>query len=216
MVPPLRALARRPRLLVAVAAGAVAGILLPAGPTTRLLVGWDCGILVHLVLVAAMMARADEEDLQRRAAREDAGAPLVLAFFALAALASLGAIAVELRNLRAGGGALALGNGVLAGATILLSWLFAHTMFAIHYAHDYYAGELDRKGLRFPGRTPPDYWDFLYFSFNLGAAAQTSDVQVESPRMRRFVLAHTVVSFLFNTAVLALAINIGASLLGGS
>lgn len=216
MVLPLRALASRPRLLAGVAAGLVAGILFPGGATTRLLVGWDCGILVHLLLVAAMMVRADEDDLQSRAAREEAGAALVLAFFALAALASLGAIAVELRNVRADAGALALGNGVLAGATILLSWLFAHTMFAIHYAHDYYAGEQDRKGLKFPGRAPPDYWDFLYFSFNLGAAAQTSDVQVESPRMRRFVLAHTIVSFLFNTAVLALAINIGASLLGGS
>jgi uncharacterized membrane protein len=89
-------------------------------------------------------------------------------------------------------------------------------MFGLHYAHDYYAGEDDRRGLKFPGDTAPDYWDFLYFSFNLGAAAQTSDVQIEAPRMRRFVLAHTIVSFLFNTGVLALAINVGASLVGGS
>ena len=86
-------------------------------------------------------------------------------------------------------------------------------MFALHYAHDFYAGEEDRRGLAFPGEERPDYWDFLYFSFNLGAASQTSDVQIEARRMRRFVLAHTILSFLFNTTVLALAINVGASLL---
>ena len=216
MAGPIRILTARPRLLIAAAFGIAVGLVVPAHSlATRLLLGWDCGIALHLVLVAVMMAQAGEEDLQRRAEREDAGAVLVLGFFALAALASLVAIGAELRNLKAEGGPMALGSGILVGATILLSWLFAHTLFGLHYAHDYYAGKDDRKGLKFPGKSAPDYWDFLYFSFNLGAAAQTSDVQVEAPRMRRFVLAHTILSFLFNTAILALAINVGASLLGG-
>jgi uncharacterized membrane protein len=216
MAGPIRILTARPRLLIAAAFGIAVGLVVPAHSlATRLLLGWDCGIGLHLVLVAFMMAQAGEEDLQRRAEREDAGAVLVLGFFALAALASLVAIGAELRNLKAEGGPMALGSGILVGATILLSWLFAHTLFGLHYAHDYYAGKDDRKGLKFPGKSAPDYWDFLYFSFNLGAAAQTSDVQVEARRMRRFVLAHTILSFLFNTAILALAINVGASLLGG-
>lgn len=216
-LPVIGVLTARPRLLVAAAIGIVVGALGPATAlSTRLLLAWDCAIMVHLVLVAAMMARADEADMQRRADREDAGAVLVLSFFGLAAFASLGAIVAELRTVKALPGAMAAGSAVLAGGTILLSWLFAHVLFGLHYAHDYYIGVEDRKGLKFPGKTAPDYWDFLYFSFNLGAAAQTSDVQIESQRMRRFVLAHTILSFLFNTAVLALAINIGASLLGGS
>lgn len=217
MANPFRILTARPRLVIAAVFGVAVGLLAPAHSLVpRLLLGWDCGIALHLVLVAIMMAQADKEGLQRRANREDAGAMLVLGFFALAALASLVAIGAELRNLKAEGGPMALGSGILVGATILLSWLFAHTLFGLHYAHDYYAGDDDRRGLKFPGRTAPDYWDFLYFSFNLGAAAQTSDVQIEAPRMRRFVLAHTVLSFLFNTAILALAINVGASLLGGN
>ena len=132
----------------------------------------------------------------------------------VAALASLAAIAVELHGIRDSGGArIEGGRLMLAGGTILASWIFVHTMFALHYAHDYYAGGDDRGGLKFPTDTPPDYWDFLYFSFTMGAASQTSDVTVVASRMRRFVLAHTILSFLFNTTVLALAINVGASLL---
>lgn len=215
-LPVLGPFAARPRLLIAGAIGLAIGALtfgLPA--TTRVLLAWDMFIASHLVLVAIMMAQSDQRDLDERAEREDPGAALVLVFFAIAALASLGAVLLELKAIRASGGSLAAASGALVGVTILLSWLFAHTTFGLHYAHDYYAGEEDRKGLKFPGDTPPDYWDFLYFSFNLGAAAQTSDVQIELQRTRRIVLAHTIVSFLFNTGVLALAINVGASLMGG-
>ena len=100
--------------------------------------------------------------------------------------------------------------------TILCSWLFVHTSFALHYAHEFYGEGRDDLigGLRFPEPNyDPDYWDFLYFAANLGAAAQTSDVMVTGQRMRRLVLAHTILSFLFNTTILALAVNVGASLL---
>lgn len=214
---PLRILTARPRLLIAAAFGIAVGLVVPAHALPmRLLLAWDSFIALHLLLVVVMMAQATPDDLQRRAEREDAGAALVLGLFAFAALASLGAIVAELRALKAESGPMAAGSVAVVGATILLSWLFAHTLFGLHYAHDYYAGEDDRRGLKFPGEKAPDYWDFLYFSFNLGAAAQTSDVQIEARRMRRFVLAHTIVSFLFNTGVLALAINVGASLLGGN
>jgi uncharacterized membrane protein len=96
---------------------------------------------------------------------------------------------------------------------ILCSWFFVHTIFAFHYAHEYYGDAGERRGLTFPHESKPDYWDFLYFSFNFGAAGQTSDVVIVSKRMRRRALGHILVSFLFNTTILALALNIGAGLL---
>jgi uncharacterized membrane protein len=211
----LRPLAARPRLIASAAVVVVAAVLMPGGfrLPTRFLIAWDCGIALYLVLVCIMMARSDHGAMQRRADQEDAGAATILALTVVAAIASIVAIAAELHGLHEAGGARPAGRLALAGTTILVSWLFVHTMFALHYAHDYYAGVDDRGGLKFPGERRPDYWDFLYFAFNLGAAAQTSDVAVEAARMRRFVLAHTILSFLFNTTILALAINVGASLL---
>ncbi|NNM72394.1 DUF1345 domain-containing protein [Enterovirga sp. DB1703] len=174
---------------------------------------YDIGVGLHVMLVWSMMALSSHADLQRRADKEDVGAVIVLALTMIAAIASFVAIGVELHSVKDLQEGRAPPRLALAAGTILLSWLFVHTTFALHYAHDYYAGADDRQGLRFPGEHRPDYWDFLYFSFNLGAASQTSDVVIEAPRMRRFVLAHTILSFLFNTTILALAINVGASLL---
>jgi uncharacterized membrane protein len=180
---------------------------------TRVLSAYDIAIGLHLVLVWSMMAVSSHADLQRRADQEDVGAVVVLALTVGAALASFVAIGAELHGVKDIQDGHSGSRLALAGGTILLSWLFVHTTFALHYAHDFYAGEDDRGGLKFPGESKPDYWDFLYFSFNLGAASQTSDVEVEASRTRRFVLAHTILSFLFNTTILALAINVGASLL---
>lgn len=203
----------RPRLLMAAAAAGAAAFLLPEMRwSTRAILSWDVGIGLHLALLAIMMARSNLDNLQVRA-DEDAGAAAVLGIATVAAVASLAAIGAELDGLKDAAGAAKGGRLALAGATILLSWLYVNAMFGIHYAHEYYRGKVDRQGLKFPGDGAPDYWDFMYFAFNMGAAAQTSDVAVEDRRMRRFVLAHTVVSFLFNTTILALAINVGASLL---
>ena len=210
----MRVFTGRPRLLVAAAAGIVAAFILPdMRLSTRLLGAYDVAVGLHIILVWSMMALSSHADLQRRADEEDVGAVFVLALTIAAATASFVAIGAELHGVKNVEEGKATTRLLLAGGTILLSWLFVHTMFALHYAHDYYAGEDDRRGLKFPGDQKPDYWDFLYFSFNLGAAAQTSDVKIEAPRTRRFVLAHTILSFLFNTTILALAINVGASLL---
>lgn len=204
----------RPRLLIGIVAGLLVGLLLPdTRLSARLLVAWDVATGLYLVLVAAMMARSDYDGIQRRADAEDPGAVLVLLLAVVASVTSLAAIGVELSGLDDAPAAEKPGRLLLVGATILLSWLFVHTTFALHYAHDFYHGVDDRRGLRFPGDENPDYWDFLYFSFNLGAAAQTSDVAVEAKRMRRLVLAQTILSFLFNTTILAFAINVGAGML---
>ena len=100
----------------------------------------------------------------------------------------------------------------LATVTIFLSWTFIHTIFALNYAHDYYGEHgAKRSGLKFPDDADPDYWDFVYFSFVVGMTCQVSDVAVASQPIRRTVIAHGVVSFFFNTALLALTVNIAAS-----
>ncbi|MDB5569449.1 MAG: hypothetical protein JWN93_632 [Hyphomicrobiales bacterium] len=203
----------RPRLVLSATAGLLAGLLLPGAfrATTRVLVGWDVGALLYLAIAWTMMARSSAQLMLKRAAAEDESALAILGLTAAAAVASLAAIAVELAGARSSGTSHAT-PFVFAGITVVCSWFFVHTVFAIHYAHDYY-GTRRARGLAFPDETAPDYGDFLYFAFTIGAAAQTSDVSVTGRAMRRLVLAHTVLSFFFNTAVLALAINVGAGLI---
>jgi uncharacterized membrane protein len=95
---------------------------------------------------------------------------------------------------------------------VLLSWTFTHTIFAIHYAHEYYEGSDDgvAKRLKFPGDEKPDYWDFVYYSFVIGTACATADVNVTSKNMRRMTTLHCAFAFFFNTTILALTVNVGA------
>lgn len=213
----LTAFWHRPRLLVSLGAGLAAYVLLLRlgldKAATRLLLAWDTGVIFFLILTWTMMTRSTLDRLQARADKEDEGAVLVLVLTVVAAVVSLGGIAAELQGIKLDKANEAL-RIALAGVTILASWLFVHTIFTLHYAHDYYAGEDARRGLDFPGdEDEPDYWDFAYFSFTIGAASQTSDVEVTARRTRRFVLAHTILSFFFNTTVLAFSINVGAGLL---
>jgi uncharacterized membrane protein len=218
----VQALRARPRLLVSAAiaaAVALVGVLFLRSRfelSSLLLIAWDAFTVSYLVLAFHMMARSDVDGMRRRAATQDEGAIFILLVTSLAAVASLAAIAIELHG--AGGNGSKTFRVGLAGLTILLSWLFVHTSFALHYAHEFYGEGRDDEigGLQFPKKGyEPDYWDFLYFAANLGAAAQTSDVMITSPAMRRLALAHTILSFLFNTTILALAVNVGASLLQG-
>ena len=205
----------RPRLLgSAVAALLVFAVLPSSWPVnSRVLVAWDIGVACYLFLAWTMAFRSSTAQMQAHAAQEDERAVVVLALTLAASVASLAAIAVELTNIHAGQGDRQGFHLTIAGITILCSWFFVHTIYAIHYAHEYYGDKGERRGLAFPHEGQPDYWDFLYFSFNLGAAAQTSDVVIVSRRMRRLTLAHTILSFLFNTTILALAVNVGAGLL---
>jgi uncharacterized membrane protein len=205
----------RPRLLGAAIISVLIFIVLPSEwpVNSRLLVAWDIGVVCYLAIACRMALHSSMAQMQERAAQEDEAAVVVLALTLAASIASLAAIAVELTNLQdiqAGQQGFHL---TVAGVTILCSWFFVHTIYAIHYAHEYYGDKGERQGLAFPHEKRPDYWDFLYFSFNLGAAAQTSDVVIVSKRMRRLALAHTILAFLFNTTILALAVNVGASLL---
>ncbi|MBS7699089.1 MULTISPECIES: DUF1345 domain-containing protein [unclassified Chelatococcus] len=216
----LNSLRARPRIIIflAIIIG-LAAVLPHSLPTSsRLLMAWDAGALVYLCLVAHMAYTADVAVMRRRAAVEDDGAIAILMFTIFASVMSLVAIVVEFSNV--GNLPLAIRNLhiALATVTILFSWLIVHVSFALHYAHEYYAREKHHPGIRFPSSEKgenfqPDYWDFMYFAANLGAAAQTSDVVIESRRIRRLVLCHTILSFLFNTAILAMGVNIAAGVI---
>lgn len=93
--------------------------------------------------------------------------------------------------------------------SLVLAWIFANSIFALHYAHLYYlqVEGRDQGGLEFPNGADPDYWDFFYFSFTLGMTFQTSDVVISGAHMRRIVLVHAIAAFLFNIGILAFAIN---------
>jgi uncharacterized membrane protein len=203
----------RARLYIAIAVGIAVALLLPEpmAATRRAVIGWDCGIVLYLVLILVMAVQATPRSMRARATLEDATRWVFLGLMAGAAWFSMFALLGILHDGRDASGHLSIALALLAGATILLSWMFAHTAFAVHYAHDYYADVTAERprGLLFPGdRADPDYWDFLYFSFVVGMTCQVSDVQVAARFWRRLVLAHGVLSFLFNTVVLALCINL--------
>jgi uncharacterized membrane protein len=210
----IRLIRARPRLFGSAVVALVVLLVLPAERRlpTRLLVAWDVGIALYLVLACHMMACSHVGEIRRRAAIQDEGRIGILVLTAAVAMASFGAIIAEL------GSSLGHGPGrqprqlVLATVTILLSWAFTHTIFALHYAHEFYTEDGGRGGgLVFPGNDVPDYWDFVYFSFVIGMTSQVSDVAVSCRPIRRTVAAHGVLSFVFNAALLALTVNIAAS-----
>ena len=180
-------------------------------PVTRFLVGWDVGLAVYLALAAQMMAGSDIRRIRRRAAAQDEGQAAILGLTVVAALVSVAAIFAQLGMEPGGGSARDPGRIVFVAATIMLSWAFIHTMFALHYAHEFYDKHAG-GGLAFPGgEQEPDYWDFVYFSFVIGMTSQVSDVGVTSREIRRTATVHGVVAFVFNVALLALTINLAAS-----
>jgi len=205
-----------PRLIIAAGVGAVAALMLPAsfGATTRGLLGWNAAVWLYLLLVGQMMLRADHHGLRRTAVAQAEGAGTVLAIVSVAAVVSLLGVVAELSAARQPGAPHAVPHVSLALATVTGSWLLLPVTFALTYASVYYRGA-QGSGLQFPGATAdslPDYVDFLYVAFTIAVAAQTSDVGVTTTAMRRVVLMQALLSFAFNTAILAFTINIAASL----
>jgi uncharacterized membrane protein len=206
---PVRVVYARPRTFISLCVGILVCLLLPGSLrlVTRLLIGWDALIAAYLVLVYAMMLGNDHQHIRRAAAMQDDGRFVILLVIAVGAFASIAAIVAELGTKR---GVVEL---TLAIATIALSWAAVHTTFALHYAHDYYRGQKP-GGLQFPSgdtHDHADYWDFVYFSFVIGMTAQVSDVGITDKTIRRTATAHGIVSFIYNTALLALTVNIAAS-----
>lgn len=206
----------RPRLTTALAAGIIVGFVVPGSHTwvTRALIGWNFAVWLYLVLIAVLLLRADHVRSRRIALAHAEGAITVLAVAIASALASLVGIVMELAAAKVPGTAHPVTHIVLALSTVVGGWLLLPTLFTLTYASIYYVTE-HKAGLRFPDADPayrPNYGDFLYFSFTLAVASQTSDVCVTCPRMRRLVLLQSVLSFILNTTILAFSINIAASM----
>ena len=210
---PYRVLRSRPRLVSSFAVGAVTGVILGLNSglprSTCLIIGWDAMLVLYLVFVLDVVARArGGRDIRAHAAEQDEGRLSILVLTVAAGLASLVVILVELSS-TAGRRPWQV---VVAAATIVLSWAFVHTMFALHYAHECYS-EGRTGGLTFPGAGEPDYWDFIYFAFTIGMTSQVTDVAVTSRSVRRTVTAHGVTSFIFNVGFLALTIGAVAGMI---
>ncbi len=204
---------RQPRLVLSAALAVVIYLLLPATLEiqTRGIIAWDAGCAVFLVAVLTMMLRATIERMERRAKVQDENRIAILVLCVAAVCVSLFALGWELhfaKRLPGGAG----WRTALAALTIVLSWGFTHTIFALHYAHEYYE-DPKKPRLIFPGGVPPDYTDFLYYAFVVGMTFQVSDVQVAERELRRLTIVHGILSFFFNTVILALAINLAAGLL---
>lgn len=214
-----RIIRARPRLAIGTLCGLLAYPLLPSAwaSLSRAIIAWDFGCCVFLALTAQMFSSERMSRMAQDAARDQEGEWTIFWLTIAAAAASFAAIigeftfskdiSPERRDLHI----------ALVAATLLLSWLMTHTLFALRYAHEYYdtpAGATEiAGGLEFPGGLPPDYWDFFYFALVLGMTFQVSDVVIHARPLRRLATVHGLLGFLFNTVILALSVNIGASLL---
>ena len=210
MPAPVRMVYARPRTFFSIAIGTIAFFLLPdtLRLVTRLLIAWDIFVAFYVALAYVTMFRSDHSHIRRNAILQDDGRFLILLLTAFGAFASIAAIVLELGAPNRGPYQLAL-----AMVTIALSWVGVPTTFALHYAHDYYRGAKP-GGLQFPSgdkNDHVDYWDFVYFSFVIGMTAQVSDVGITDRIIRRTATVHGIISFVFNTALVALMVNIAAS-----
>ena len=213
----MRFLARtHPRLSAAATLGVAVGILAPADSIiSKILFGWNAGVWSYLVLMLWLAARAKAPDVKRIAEVEDENAGLVLLVVCIAAIASLATITFELAGSKALETTPKLLHYGFTALTVIGSWLLIGVIFSVHYARLFYTWEGKAPALRFAeGLTTPNYWDFLYFSFTISAAVQTSDVGVATRDLRKIVLAQSLIGFLFNTAILGFSINIAAGLFG--
>ncbi len=214
----IRLLLARPRLFSSIAIGVATALLLPESVAqqvvTRAIIGWNVCAVLYLVLAMKMMFWSSHERMRTRALQHDEGSTVVLLLVITAALMCIGAIVAELAVVKDLKGTIRYAHIALAALTIASSWAFTQTMFALHYAHDYYVSAIhgEHGGLDFPGGHPPDYGDFLYFASVIGTSGQTADVSFSSRKMRRTGTVHCVLAFFFNTTLVALTINIASGL----
>jgi uncharacterized membrane protein len=216
---------RRPRLYAGAAAGVLAYVLLlfvnSISGRLRFILAWDIGVMVALLAMFFGLRKASPERMRAIAARQVTGKWTVLGLTVVAASAGLVAIAAEVPLIKAAGALEQVARLALVVVTIVLSWALINTMFALHYAHDYYlrtsAHSAERAaretGLAFPGSRLPAYGDFVYFSFTIGMTFQVSDVQITELSVRQLAITHGIISFFYATGILALTMNLVAGIL---
>ncbi len=182
--------------------------------STHILIGWDVCALTYIFLTWRLFLKADEADVRRRAAEEDEGAPLILVIVLAAIGFSLAAVVAAMINARTAGHDIRAITAACAGVTLILSWIMLQTVFVLHYAHRHFGDGTGKPGFRFPGEPARTYRDFVYLAFSIGATFQVSDNDVLTAKLRNLVTAQAVSAYFYNTAVLALGINIIAGLVG--
>jgi uncharacterized membrane protein len=205
-----RHIRHRPRFSLSAAVFILLGGALYASgmpPARAVLLAFNIAALLFLVATAYMFAHSETAKMRSRARLQDEGQWGFLGSGIVVSLVVLVALVTELHGAKSDG----LLGILLAAGSLLLSWMFMNTMFALHYAHMYYgARSAKEKGLDFPGVQDPDYWDFAYFAFVLGMTFQVSDVQINLQTMRRLALVHSIIAFFFNVIIIALTVNVVA------
>jgi uncharacterized membrane protein len=209
----------RPMLFIAALAGLSVGFALPHSYAlhSRAVVAWDTGVTVFLALVWHLFSIQLPEHMPADAAAQQEGEWTIFWITVCAVAASFAVIIFEFSASKEMAPAERAMHVGLVAFTLFASWLVTHILFAMRYAHEYYevqpgSTEID-KGLLFPGDDDPDYWDFAYFALILGMTFQVSDVQITSRQLRRLATVHGLLGFLFNTVIIAITVNIAASLL---
>jgi uncharacterized membrane protein len=217
-IPMNKLLLYHPRIWISAAAGGAVFFLIPihASTISRVLVGWNFGVDLFLILIYLWMKSLDAKQICTRYIEEDETAPFILGVVIVAALLSVVAIVEPLATIKQVSGAARFAHFALAALTLINSWLLVPTMFTTCYADMFYSASEDERPLLFPKTPLPVFWDFAYFSFTIAAACQTSDVSTTQRSIRKVVIAHTLVSFFFNASILGFAINVTAGIIGGN
>lgn len=182
----------------------------------RSIVAWDVFSVVFLILITVLMINATVADMPANATAQEEGEWTIFGIVVAGTTISFAAIIKEFSSAKRMDPATGQLHVILVVATLVLSWLVMQIVFALRYAHEYYtatSGIVPDKGLQFPGKDDPDYWDFVYFSFVLGMTFQVSDVQITSRKLRRLATVHGMLGFVFNTVIVALTVNLAANLL---
>jgi uncharacterized membrane protein len=207
-----------PRLWISIGAGVALFFFLPAHwpILNRVLFCWNGGVILFLILIFVWMNRLTAAQICMKYVEEDSSAPIILVAVTIAALLSLVAIVEPLATIHQVTGSTRAAHFILATSTLISSWILVPTMFTTHYADMFYSASEDDRPLHFPETPMPVFWDFAYFSFTIAAACQTADVSTRHAGIRKVVIAHTLISFLFNASILGFAINVTAGLIGGN
>jgi uncharacterized membrane protein len=205
------------RLWLAVAVGIAIFFVSPASWSGigRMLTAWNGAVLLLMLLTCIRMVGLDAKQIRAHYEEVDPTSPVILLVVVAAAVLSVIAIVALLATLKQIGPAARAAHILLASLTIADSWLLVATMFTLHYADMFYSADPQQRPLVFPETKEPLFWDFVYFSFTIAAACQTADVATTQLGIRKVVIAHSIISFLFNVSILGFAINVTAGLVGG-
>ena len=209
------------RLLIAAVASGVACYFSSGHnqiPAT-ILITWVAFALTVLVMDWILILSSHPKEVRKIASLEDSSRTLIFLFVIVASIMSLGAIILLLQSTKGQSSDGVAFPVILSLTSVIVSWWLVHTIFTLRYAHLYYGTDKatnkskPNQGLNFPDEEEPDFLDFVYFSFVIGMTFQVSDVEISSRTIRRLALFHSIVSFIFNTAIVALSINVVAGLM---